>query len=240
MARLSNATLLFLAACALPGCSSFGGNSEILNVALGEDAQLACKLTRAGTAHFRKGHFKKAEAAFKEAICADETYGPAHNNLGLLYFEQRDLYQAAWAFERATEFMPERGEPFNNLGLTYQAGGRWDEAIEMFHSAYLLDSTNPEFLGNLLRARVMRGELDESVCSGLRELLFIEKRAEWVDWAEDQLALASREERPQTDSKKGASVTTDGPELLPSPLIGPPLSGPPLSPPEVLPETELR
>jgi tetratricopeptide (TPR) repeat protein len=218
MARSRCVLLLFLAACGLTGCSTFGSNTEILNFDLGQDASRASQLTQEGARHYRSGHVKKAEAVFERAIAADETYGPAHNNLGLLYFDQRDLYQAAWSFQRATEFMPERAEPLNNLGLTYEAAGRLEEAIEMYHYAYELDPTNPEYLGNLLRARVIRGDRDESMRLGLQELLFIDTRPDWIDWAEDQLVLVLDKEMLPADGNTDNQESEGAPETLPIPL----------------------
>jgi len=77
--------LMFLVTCGLSGCSTFGGkNTEILNVDLNRDTVRASELTQAGARHYRNGHVKKAKTEFQKAIASDETYGPAHNNLGLL------------------------------------------------------------------------------------------------------------------------------------------------------------
>jgi tetratricopeptide (TPR) repeat protein len=222
MARVRYATLLCLAACSLLGCSTFYGNMEVLNLELRQDCVRACELTQEGIRQYRKGHVDRAETLFQKAISADETYGPAHNNLGSLYFEQRDLYRAAWAFERAAQFMPDHAEPLNNLGLTYETAGRLEEAIGMYSSAVEVEPTNPEYLGNLMRARVMRGDQDDSVWLGLRELLFIDKRPEWIEWAEDQLVWQSRETstRPTGTRPTGnpdAKGAAESLELLPTP-----------------------
>ena len=225
MARSRCALLLLLATCGLSGCSTFARNTEIVQLDLSQDTQRAMKLTRGGIRHYHNGHVKKAEAEFEKAIAADETYGPAHNNLGLLYFDQRDLYLAAWAFERAAEFMPERAEPVNNLGMTYEAAGRLEQAIEMFYTAHEIEPTNPEYLGNLTRARMRRGDRDEALVFQLRELLFLERRPDWVAWAEDQLALTLRQEALEADggSANGEDAGEENaidedngtPELLP-------------------------
>ena len=39
-------------------------------------------------------HFAKAERAFQRALIADVSFGPAHNNLGLLHFYRGELYPA--------------------------------------------------------------------------------------------------------------------------------------------------
>jgi tetratricopeptide (TPR) repeat protein len=189
---------------------------EVLSLELRKDCVRARELNQDGIRQYRKGHVERAEVLFRKAVAADERYGPAHNNLGSLYLDQRDLYQAAWAFQRAVEFMPDRAEPFNNLGLTYEAAGRLEEAIEMYSSAVELESANPEYLGNLMRARLLRGDRDESVWFGLRELVFIDKRPEWIEWAEDQLALKLRGTSPPAGTPD-ANNPGGGPEVLPAP-----------------------
>src|SRR5258706_15322252 len=41
----------------------------------------------------------KAEQLLREALTADIFFGPAHNNLGVLFLNQRKLYEAASEFE---------------------------------------------------------------------------------------------------------------------------------------------
>src|SRR6476619_303990 len=47
----------------------------------------------------REGKYDAAEDILKNALAADVMYGPARNNLGLVYFHQQKLYPAAWEFE---------------------------------------------------------------------------------------------------------------------------------------------
>ena len=42
---------------------------------------------------------------FHQAIAVDDRYGPAYNNLGLLFYEQGSLYDAVLAFESAMEHL---------------------------------------------------------------------------------------------------------------------------------------
>jgi len=121
--------------------------------------------------------------------------------------------------------MPERAEPFNNLGLTFEAAGRLADAIEMYYSATELEPSNPEFLGNLMRARVMRGDRDETMRLGLKELLFVDTRPDWIGWAEDQLALNLDRDLPQATLNTDEDGDVVPPEVLPVPLgMGPPRS----------------
>ena len=131
----------------------------------------------------------RAEKVFKKALAADVDFGPAHNNLGKLYFCTGNHYLAAWEFEYATKLMPDRPEPFNNLGLVLETVGKLDQAIEAYEKAYALASSNPEFVGNLARARLRRNEEDPVVRGLLCDLLLIDTRPDWIHWAQETLAL---------------------------------------------------
>jgi len=132
---------------------------------------------------------EKARERLEAALRLNPQLGPAYNNLGLIYFSRRQLYEAACAFNNAIPLMPDSGIPHNNLGLTLEAGGRVEEAMAEFEQAYALDPRNAEFLGNLVRARIASGDVGDETVTLLRELLFYEWRPEWVAWAEEELAL---------------------------------------------------
>lgn len=139
-----------------------------------------------------RGRLDKAEAALQQALVADVTYGPAHNNLGQLYYRQGKHYLAAWEFEYAIKLMPDRAEPYNNLGLVYEAVGKFDESIEWYSQALSRHPSNAEFLGNLARVRFRRDDKDPQIDYLLRELVAYDSRNEWVCWAREQLALSKR------------------------------------------------
>jgi tetratricopeptide (TPR) repeat protein len=132
---------------------------------------------------------EKAQLQFERAVQADETLGSAHNNLGLVHFEQGKLYPAALAFERAIQLLPEHPAPKNNLGLVLETTGKDLEALELYAEAHELAPTNPVYLGNLVRVRMKLGEADDSVRLQLQQMLLLDTRQEWLDWAEQQLKL---------------------------------------------------
>ncbi|HKX46132.1 MAG TPA: tetratricopeptide repeat protein, partial [Planctomycetota bacterium] len=78
------------------------------------------------------GDPERAEALLRDALTADLFYGPAHNNLGVLYLGQGKLYEAAGEFEWARKLMPEHPDPRVNLALVLQRAGRLDDAIAEF------------------------------------------------------------------------------------------------------------
>jgi Flp pilus assembly protein TadD len=135
-----------------------------------------------------EGKFDQAESALKAALSADVMHGPAHNNLGKVYYHQGRLYLAAWEFQYAAKLMPHQPEPLNNLGLVFEAAGKLDDAVASYGKAMAFEPDNPQFIGNLARARVRRGEGDDAeVRDLLARLVMRDTRPEWVDWARRRL-----------------------------------------------------
>lgn len=136
-----------------------------------------------------QGKFDEAETALKSALTADVMHGPAHNNLGKVYYHQGKLYLAAWEFQYAAKLMPHQPEPLNNLGLVFEAAGKLDDAVTSYGKAMAFEPDNPQFIGNLARARVRRGEGDEAeVRELLSKLVTRDTRPDWVEWARRRLA----------------------------------------------------
>jgi tetratricopeptide (TPR) repeat protein len=146
-------------------------------------------LTRQGIRALEKQHVDHAAECFRKAVDADYRFGPAHNNLGLMHYEQGNLYQAAVAFQQARRWMPNDPAVLYNLALTLESAGRTDEALTFYYQANELDPVNPNYLGNLVRLRLRMGERDELLRQQLRDLVLIETRPQWRRWADRQLAL---------------------------------------------------
>jgi Flp pilus assembly protein TadD len=157
------------------------------------DTTRARQLVAEGAEHIEHDRLEKAATALKAAIAADVTYGPAHNNLGVVYLRQHELYLAAWEFEYACRLMPGKAEPKNNLGLVLERAGRLDGAVEQFEQAHSLESDQPQFLGNLARARVRRGDRGSEVVALLKDVVLKDSRPEWSDWAKRTIALLNKD-----------------------------------------------
>ncbi len=76
-----------------------------------------------------------AERLLRDALGADLFYGPAHNNLGVLFLKEGKLYEAAGEFEWARKLMPGHPDPRMNLALTLEQAGQVDEAIKAYQTA---------------------------------------------------------------------------------------------------------
>ena len=122
------------------------------------------------------GDYAGAEQVLRDALLKDVMFGPAHNNLGLVYFHQAHLYLAAWEFQYAVKLMPNQPEARNNLGLVLEAGGKLDQAVDSYEQAMKAEPDNGQFVGNCVRARVRRGETGIEMRELLEKLIMVDSR----------------------------------------------------------------
>lgn len=153
------------------------------------DTERARSENARGISLIEQEKWSEAESSLKEALDADVTFGPAHNNLGRVYFQERKLYQAAWEFQYAAKLMPFSPEPKSNLGLVLEETGKLDEAVKHYDEALTIEPANPQFIGNAVRARIRRGDRDSHTRALLQELVSVDNRPEWIEWARQQLVL---------------------------------------------------
>ena len=216
-ARSLAATLILFAS----GCQHIRRNEiatyQTVQASPHRDTDSALAETNRAEGLLIEGEFDQAEQALQMALIADVSYGPAHNNLGNLYFSQGNYYLAAWEFEYATRLMPERPEPLNNLGLVYENTGKLDEAINFFEMAHDLQPDVAQYLGNLVRGRLRRGDRDEETQQLLSDLVSRETRPEWSCWAQEELALFPHSSGTVPAANFGRPLGSGAEELLPSP-----------------------
>ena len=139
-----------------------------------------------------KGDYGGAELALRRALSQDIMFGPAHNNLGMVYYRQQKLYLAAWEFQYAVKLMPNQPAARNNLGLVFENGGKLDQAVDSYEQAMKIEPDNPQFVGNCARARLRRGDPDGEVRPLLDRLVTLDVRPDWLAWARERLALMKR------------------------------------------------
>ena len=97
------------------------------------DTDRARSLNDQAAAAIRHGNYAEGEKLLRAALAADVMFGPAHNNLGKIYFAQKNLYLAAWEFTYAAKLMKHQPEPRNNLGLVFEASGNVFAIAESWH-----------------------------------------------------------------------------------------------------------
>jgi Tfp pilus assembly protein PilF len=228
--------LLMLISFGVCGCASDGKgkgmNYETIKANPKRDPGAAAKLNKQGIESMSKGKIEKAEKLFKDALVKDINYGPAHNNLGRLYFDQDKNYLAAWEFEYATKVMPGRSEPYNNLGMVMERVGKMERAIEAYEIANEMNPNHPEITGNLARSWWCHDKTHPKTRELLEQLIFIDCRPEWVTWAKEQIAYGklAAGDRPPNSTPSGFS-SEPLPDMRPTPAQPFPYPVPSLAPP---------
>jgi Tfp pilus assembly protein PilF len=184
--RFQIAPIVCLIAALISGCASSAHKDASAYETVGKeprrDADVARIENARAVALLESGDTAGAETALKSALAADVMCGPAHNNLGKIYFRKKDLYHAAWEFQYAMKLMPNQAEPPNNLGLVFEAAGKLDDAASHYDKALALEPENVHAMGNLARARVRRGDRDDATRALLQKLVTRDDRPDWLAW----------------------------------------------------------
>jgi Tfp pilus assembly protein PilF len=199
MKSIVSMLLIIPAICSLCGCGgSHSPPNDSLTKAPAQNTELARQENEIAFNLIQQGKYDKAQEHIVRALSADPLYGPAHNNRGLIYYYTDRLYLAAWEFDNAIKLMPYQSEPRNNLGLVMERAGKLNEAADSFAKARQMEPENPQYIGNLARARIRRGDNDDQTRELLEELSQKDDRPDWVEWAKTKLQRLSREEPSAT------------------------------------------
>jgi Tfp pilus assembly protein PilF len=129
----------------------------------------------------------KAEKLLREALTADLYHGPAHNNLGVIFLKQGQLFEAAGEFQWAAKLLPGHPDPRMNLALTMEKAGRTDEALTAYASALEVYEGHMPTVQALTRLRIKSGKIDDSTKAMLEEIAFKGESESWRNWARGQL-----------------------------------------------------
>lgn len=129
---------------------------------------------------------ERAEELLREALSHDLFFGPAHNNLGVVYLKQDRLYEAAGEFEWARKLMPGHPDPRLNLALTLERAGREEDAVAAYTAALEVYPDYLPAIQGLARQAVRDGVRDERLDDWLREIAMRSTDPEWREWAQRQ------------------------------------------------------
>ncbi len=195
-------TLILSAGCQKPEPPAASQEYQTVAVDPQRDTDAARRFNAAGVAMLKDSQLDAAETEFKAALKADMFFGPAHNNLGMVYHRQKKLYLAAWEFQYASTLMPNRAEPRNNLGAVFEAVGKLDDAAEWYEAALQIEPDTPEVISNLARIYVREKRTDTRTRELLSEIVLKDHRSDLVEWAREQLAMM-----PKTDSAEIMTLT---------------------------------
>jgi tetratricopeptide (TPR) repeat protein len=133
---------------------------------------------------------KQAESLLREALNADLYFGPAHNNLGVIFLGRDELYEAAAEFEWARKLMPGHPDPRVNLAFTLESAGRVDDAIATYRTALEVLPDDIAAMQGLARLQVRSGKRDEETQRLISEIAFRGETPAWRAWAQAEQARA--------------------------------------------------
>lgn len=167
----------------LTSCAGRRASADAQNAPMRDTAR-AKRLTLRAAEVFEEHpeRLTSAEEIARAAVNADQFYGPAHNNLGVIYFKQLKLYEAASAFESARKLMPNNPDPRVNLGLVLERAGRLDEAMVEYAAALEVAPDHLEATQVLVRLQIRTGKTDARTRSRL-EAVALQGDAAWREWA---------------------------------------------------------
>lgn len=184
---LSWPVLIMVVFPTLTGCASLRSSSPYAPQAeSARDSLKAQRLTQEAAAILDKDQ-AKAEKLLREALTADLYFGPAHNDLGVLFLKQGKLYEAASEFSWAQKLLPGLPDPRMNLALTLEKAGRTDDALAGYQSALEVYPNHLPTLEALARLQVKTGKTDGRTRHALEEIALRGETQRWREWARQEL-----------------------------------------------------
>ncbi|MEN1705226.1 MAG: tetratricopeptide repeat protein [Planctomycetota bacterium] len=180
--------VLLLAMAAATGCQTGTGPYQPAR-AEARDPSRAAELTREA-ADILLSNPERAESLLREALTEDLYHGPAHNNLGVIFMQRDELYEAASEFEWARKLMPGHPDPRMNLALTLERAGRIDDAMKTYETALEVYPGHLPTIQAMTRLQLRAGLEDERTDEHLTQIVERSSDPEWREWA--RLRLAKR------------------------------------------------
>lgn len=103
----------------------------------------------------------QAIAAYENVLRVDPEMMSAVNNIGVIYYFQRDWEKALKQYKQAHEMQPE-GLTASNVGVVYANMGRFEEADEWLARSLELEPNNPSWKFYRVHFEVLRGNREEA------------------------------------------------------------------------------
>jgi tetratricopeptide (TPR) repeat protein len=130
----------------------------------------------------------RAEALLRDALTRDLFFGPAHNNLGVVFLHQKKLYEAAHEFEWARKLLPGNPDPRVNLALTLESAGRLGEAFKTYETALEVAPDDLAAIEGLASLALSTGRDEPRLRGWLQQISLGATETVWTSWARLHLA----------------------------------------------------
>jgi len=125
----------------------------------------------------------RAEELLREALTKDLFYGPAHNNLGVIFLAQDKLYEAANELEWARKLLPDSADPRINLALCMERAGRTSEALRAYDSALEVAPESLAAMQGAAALSVRSGHADPRLAAWIDQIALRSVEPDWREWA---------------------------------------------------------
>ncbi|MCL4743436.1 MAG: tetratricopeptide repeat protein [Phycisphaerales bacterium] len=190
--------LLVCCAMLLPwsGCAAPPRSSPYAPGSEGRRDTAAAQRLNQDAARVLRSDPERAERLLRQALTADLYFGPAHNNLGVVYLGRGMLYEAAGEFEWARRLMPGHPDPRMNLAITLERAGRIDDALTEYAAALEAYPGHVQTMQALVRCQLRHGRRDGRTPGFLEEVSMRGTTPEWREWARAALAIRGSEVPP--------------------------------------------
>jgi len=107
--------------------------------------------------------WRNSESLWSYVISVDPDHPLAHNNLGMVYVEEKEYELAIPHFKAALKSMPKYKSAFTNLSGAYLESGRYSDAIFWGEKAMHLFPDDPKIIFNLGNAYARAGEPEKAI-----------------------------------------------------------------------------
>jgi Tfp pilus assembly protein PilF len=181
--------VIVAATCALSGCRAAPTGPYNPPDATSRETAEAERLSREAATVITTDP-EKAETLLRESLSKDLFFGPAHNNLGIIFLKQGKLYEAAGEFEWARKLMPGHPDPRVNLAITLERAGKTEDALATYTAALEVYPDYLPAIEGLASLTARTGKHDDHMQAWLKEIGMREEDAHWREWASAALSRA--------------------------------------------------
>lgn len=108
-------------------------------------------------------HWKDEIALFQHALKVTDNNWPAHNNLGVAFYERGEFNKAALQFKEVLKIKPNHIGSRNNLANILFDNGKFKEAALQLKEALRIKPNDADIYNNLAIVLASQGKFDESV-----------------------------------------------------------------------------
>jgi tetratricopeptide (TPR) repeat protein len=171
------ATVLIASALLLGACS--GAKKAPPELRMTNDRDQAIEIALRAKAAGDRGDVDEAINLYEEAVRTDARLTAAWNNLGILYMEQSNYFEAADRFRVAADTAQQDPTPLENLALSYHRAGYDDQALRYYQLALDRSPNRISALRGVVRVANRMHRADETILEYVNRALMLEPHPEW-------------------------------------------------------------